>query len=105
VAIKNRRACRAARVQYNRDSARLKRWLGDWPPNRWFPVDLANQIIFDAPRRMRWQALAAVGIAVDQSNWRFARRIIAGGPIVALRGSQLRDERYRGFQTVNPSET
>lgn len=104
VAAKNRRACRAARVQFNRDAARLRRWTRDWPPHRWFPVDLSQRVIFDAPRRMRWQALAAVGLPIDRNNWRFARRIVARSPFVARRGSQLRAERYREFRIADLGE-
>ena len=100
---RNRRACSKATARFNRDMAAIRRARGEWPHKYFFPVNLAEGWILLAPRRMRWQALAVAGVAIDRTTWRFARRIVAGGPVVALRGSQLREERFRRFRVIEPS--
>jgi hypothetical protein len=104
MAARNRQSVGAAMARFNRDRAALRRERS-LLPRRWYLVDPEKRIIFNHPRRMRWQAYQLAGVDVDASNWRFLRRILAANPtpLRAMKGRTLQADAFQHFtRTTKP---
>lgn len=63
----------------NRLRARIAR-IAHWLPTRWYPVDHANRLIYNEPRKHRWMIYEAFGIDVEAVGWRAVRPAALGFP-------------------------
>jgi hypothetical protein len=74
---------RAACAQMNRERGAINRRY-NWLPTRWYAIDLDKELVYNRPRRQRWELYRDNGLPVDSHNWRWDRSISLGWPNLQL---------------------
>jgi hypothetical protein len=94
---RNRQKISAVTSLRNKLAAQIARRTHNFPcgDGSWYLVDLHRQQILDRRFRSRRQAFAAQGIAISRNG-----RTPVAGDVVAIRGRDLRDPRFRHFRVV-----
>lgn len=95
-----------ATAETNRLRGQIRR-ATHWLPTRWYAVDPVLRLIFNHPRRQRHQLLQLCGLAVDSTNWRRARTILAQSQLhlLIVRGRELLADEYRTFTRTDDLPT
>lgn len=76
---RNYAKCRAATAECNRIRGAQNR-LRNLLPTRWYGVDPELELIYNQPRRQRWQVLSDHGVAIDAGGARKAISAALGFP-------------------------
>lgn len=88
----------AATAYMNRQRALCRRMRGELNPRSWYAVDARKRLIYNLPKKKRWQVYAAFGYTDKRANG----RVVGTGdcPIISLRGEHLIRAPFDSFQKV-----